>query len=32
MKKIGTICAAAMVFVIAILGYIALGVAVYGIK
>ena len=30
MKKIGTICAAAMVFVIAILGYIALGVAVYG--
>lgn len=30
MNKIGTFCTVAMVFVIAVLGYIALGVAVYG--
>lgn len=30
MNKIGTFCTVAMVFVISVLGYIALGVAVYG--
>ena len=30
MKKIEIVCIVAMVFVISVLGYIALGVAVYG--